>query len=86
MGEVQIHWPRRATFDSTNGWRFIRDEDSCVLQKDGGTEPETISLETNSFYEDREQLANRHLQNYQRHVQENWKKHWPKVIGDDTAE
>ena len=36
------HWPRLATFDEVNGWRFTRDEESCILQDDGGTKPEVV--------------------------------------------
>lgn len=46
-GEIQLqsniirHWPRKAVKDE-NGWRFVRDEESCVLEGDGGTlEPVT---------------------------------------------
>jgi hypothetical protein len=35
------HWPLRGVKD-TNGRRFVRDEESCVLQKDGGTRREPI--------------------------------------------
>src|SRR5262249_19120236 len=36
-------WPRRAVKD-TNGWRFARDSESCVLREsDGGTEPEGVA-------------------------------------------
>ena len=35
------HWPRAAKQDAVNGWRFVRDEISCRLLDDGGTQPET---------------------------------------------
>ncbi|HVT17618.1 MAG TPA: NACHT domain-containing protein [Thermoanaerobaculia bacterium] len=38
------HWPRRAVKDA-NGWRFVPDEETCVLTSDGGTEPEEIGSE-----------------------------------------
>jgi hypothetical protein len=34
-------FPRRAVRDA-NGWRFIPDQESCVLKDDGGTAPEPI--------------------------------------------
>lgn len=34
-------WPRRAT-NKPDGWRFIRDEESCILLNDGGTAPDEI--------------------------------------------
>lgn len=37
------HWPKKAIGDA-NGWRFIRDEERCVLEDDGGTHPEQLSI------------------------------------------
>ena len=42
------HWPRKAVKD-TNGWRFERDAQSCVLEEnDGGTKPTTIRVQFRS--------------------------------------
>jgi len=39
------HWPRKATYDKTNGWRFVADHTGCVIREnDSGTEPEPIRL------------------------------------------
>ncbi len=38
------HWPRKAVYDETNGWRFIPDHDSGVLGSDNGTKAQAITL------------------------------------------
>ena len=37
-------WPRKAIRDS-NGWRFDRDSEKCVLEEDGGTTPEAVDIQ-----------------------------------------
>lgn len=41
---VLRRWPRRATHDSVNGWRFVSDSEGCVLEDDEGTQGEKIKL------------------------------------------
>ncbi len=42
-GAMLRQWPLKG-FRDQNGWRFVRDERSCVLEEDGGTRPEPIQL------------------------------------------
>jgi hypothetical protein len=88
------HWPRAATFDPVNGWRFVRDEFNCVLRPDdGGTEPEVIPLrrKTNDSISaaplaPSDTLAAdiaRVLGNYHQSVQQEWNDRWSGVIGDE---
>ena len=70
-GEATIrHWPRRAINDAANGWRFIPDNDSCVLvEGDSCTNPESLENKTSnpkSVQESEGATANPHL----RHLQE----------------
>jgi len=46
-GATICHWPRSATKDAVNGWRFIPDHDSCILVKDEScTKPERLENRT----------------------------------------
>ncbi len=59
------HWPRKAVFDRSSGWRFARDSESCSLQEaDGGTNPEVFELrETGTKSSDHvEMRIQRHIQ------------------------
>lgn len=88
------HWPRKAT-DKPH-WRFIRDDDGCILEDDGGTKPERLELvERNStgtkegldaFPESLDQTIERVLHSYHRNVQQEWDDRWSEVIGDDTSD
>lgn len=43
LGGKICHWPRRAIKDSTNGWRFSPDHDSCILVENiSCTKPERL--------------------------------------------
>jgi hypothetical protein len=89
---VQLrHWPRRARHDSVNSWWFDRDPD-CILDKDGGTQPQTISLRRDDAGgtagptpEPIEHLAARALGNYHQAAQRDWDDRWSGVIGEDKV-
>lgn len=38
------HWPRKAIFDSLNGWSYVPDPAGCRLLGDGGSESETLTF------------------------------------------
>ncbi len=89
---VLRHWPRQAIPSDSMGWRFRRDEDKCLLEDDGGTKPEVISLPSDRgsaaiapLPETIEQLTTRALGNYHSAAQRDWDDRWSGVIGEDKV-
>ncbi len=85
------HWPRAATHDEVNDWRFVRDEVNCVLQDDGGTAAEDVSLRKRRGGpavpppEPIEQLTARALGHYHQAAQRDWDDRWSGVVGEDQV-
>lgn len=87
------HWPRATTHDEVHGWRFVPDEINCVLEDDGGTQPEEISPTKHHpgggggpVVEPIEQVTARALGNYHAAAQRDWDDRWSGVIGEDKVE
>ncbi|HPM85340.1 MAG TPA: hypothetical protein PLF81_31775, partial [Candidatus Anammoximicrobium sp.] len=74
-----------------NDWRFVRDEVNCVLQEDGGTAAEDVSLRKRRGGpavpppEPIEQLTARALGHYHQAAQRDWDDRWSGVVGEDQV-
>jgi len=82
---VQLrHWPRRARHHPVNGWWFDRDPE-CILDKDGGTQPQIISLRRYGTppSEPIEHLTARVLANYHQAARRDWDDRWSDVVPED---
>ncbi len=77
------HWPRAATFDQHNGWRFVPDYPNCVLEDDQGTGEERIALNAENRPPDPTGTA---LGVYHTHVQETWSDRWSDELDVESDE